>query len=149
MYNLNLPPAPLRFKEINGKKAIFDVVRKKYIILTPEEWVRQHFVHFLINHYQYPKSLIKIESSVRFNELAGRSDIIIYDRKGQVFLLVECKAPTVLLSNMVFEQASKYNQNYKASHLIITNGLQHYCCSINHQTSSYTYLTDIPVFQAD
>lgn len=149
MYNLNLPPAPLRFKEINGKKAIFDIVRKKYIILTPEEWVRQHFVHFLINNYHYPKSLIKIESGVRFNELAGRSDIIVYGRNGQVFLLVECKAPNVQLSNSVFEQASKYNQNYKANNLLITNGLQHYCCEINHQTNSYTYLEDIPAFQPE
>lgn len=147
MYNLNLPPASLKFKEINGKKAIFDIVRKKYIILTPEEWVRQHFVHFLINHYHYPRSLIKIESGIRLNEMAGRSDIIVYNRQGQVFLLVECKAPTIPLSNAVFEQASRYNINYKANYLLITNGLQHLCCAINHKTNSYTYMDNIPAFQ--
>jgi hypothetical protein len=147
MYNLNLPSVSLKFKEINGKKAIFDIVRKKYIILTPEEWVRQHFIHFLINKYQYPRSLIKIESGIRFNDITGRSDIIVYDRKGQVFLLVECKAPTIPLSNVVFEQASRYNQDYKAKYLLITNGLQHFCCEINHQTNSYTYMNDIPIFQ--
>lgn len=147
MYNLNLPSVSLKFKEINGKKAIFDIVRKKYIILTPEEWVRQHFIHFLINKYQYPRSLIKIESGIRFNDITGRSDIIVYDRKGQVFLLVECKAPTIPLSNVVFEQASRYNQDYKAKYLLITNGLQHFCCEINHQTNSYTYMNDIPTFQ--
>jgi hypothetical protein len=148
MYNLNLPSVSLKFKEINGKKAIFDIVRKKYIILTPEEWVRQHFIHFLINKYQYPRSLIKIESGIRFNDITGRSDIIVYDRKGQVFLLVECKAPTIPLSNVVFEQASRYNQDYKAKYLLITNGLQHFCCEINHQTNSYTYMNDIPTFQS-
>jgi hypothetical protein len=148
MYNLNLPSVSLKFKEINGKKAIFDIVRKKYIILTPEEWVRQHFIHFLINKYQYPRSLIKIESGIRFNNIAGRSDIIVYDRKGQVFLLVECKAPTIPLSNIAFEQASRYNQDYKAKYLLITNGLQHFCCEINHQTNSYTYMNDIPTFQS-
>ena len=147
MICLNLPPVSFRYKDLNGKKAIFDILRKKYIILTPEEWVRQHFVHFLINHCNYPKALIKVESGLHYNSLNGRSDIVVFDRSGQVFMLVECKSSELSLSDKVFEQASRYNIHYKARYLVITNGLQHFCCRIIRETSSYEFVDQLPVYE--
>ncbi len=147
MICLNLPPVSFRYKDLNGKKAVFDILRKKYIILTPEEWVRQHFIHFLINHCRYPKALIKIESGLRYNSLNGRSDIIVFDRSGQVFMLIECKSSELSLSDKVFEQASRYNIHYKARYLVITNGLQHFCCRIIHETGSYEFVEQLPAFE--
>lgn len=146
MVRLNLPPASFRYKDLNGKKALFDILRKKFVVITPEEWVRQHFVHFLINYLNYPKSLIKVESGVNYNKLSGRSDILVYDRDGKVFMLIECKAPTVEITNKVFEQASRYNLNYKAGYLVVTNGIKHFCCSIAHESGAYKYLDNLPEF---
>lgn len=146
MQSLNLPPASLKYKKVNGKTAVFDILRKKYILLTPEEWVRQHFVHFLINSHKYPKSLIKLESGVKYNDLRGRSDILVYDRSAEIFMLVECKSPETPLNNKVFEQASRYNINYKAKFLVITNGLKHFCCGINHLDGSYEFMPQLPPY---
>jgi hypothetical protein len=146
MIPLNLPTSDFRFKELYGKKAIYDILRKKFVILTPEEWVRQHLIHFLINQYKYPKSLIKIETGLTYNEIGGRSDIIVYNREGKVFMLVECKAAEIQLTDSVFRQAGRYNQKYKAEHLAVTNGINHYCCRIDYTTGNYQFLDDFPVF---
>src|SRR5437868_14722578 len=114
MHSLNLPPCEFNLKEIDGKLSIYDSLRKKYLVLTPEEWVRQHFIHFLINQYHYPKSLIKIESGHTYNQLSKRSDIIIYDRYGKVFLLVECKSAKSKISQKTFDQVATYNLTLKA-----------------------------------
>src|SRR4051812_45902757 len=114
LQQLNLPPSILQYKKINEKNAVFDIIRKKYVILTPEEWVRQNFIHYLINHLKYPKGLFKLESGLKINEMAGRSDIVVYDRNGELFMLIECKAPEISITNKVFEQASRYNLKLKA-----------------------------------
>lgn len=146
MQPLNLPHVDLSFKEINGKRVVFDILRKKYVILTPEEWVRQNFIHYLINQHNYPKALIKLETGVKYNELKGRSDIVVYNREGGIFMVVECKSTDVTLDNKVFEQAGRYNLRYKAIYLVITNGLRHYCCLIDHNTQKIQFLNGIPAF---
>ncbi|MCU0340885.1 MAG: type I restriction enzyme HsdR N-terminal domain-containing protein [Spirosomaceae bacterium] len=130
MQSLNLPPFGYKFTEIDGKPHIFDVIRRKYIFLTPEEWVRQHVLHWLIQYAQYPKSLIKIESGLKYNRLAQRTDMVVYDRAAAPFLLVECKAPDVSLSQDVLAQALRYNAVLKAPYLLITNGLSHFVFAI-------------------
>jgi hypothetical protein len=147
MVSLNLPHSNLQIREINGKPSVFDILRKKYVVLTSEEWVRQNFVHFLINSCCYPKGLMKLESGLKYNEMAGRSDILIYNRKGEVFMLVECKASEVSLTNKVFEQASRYNSTIKARYLTITNGINHFCCEIDRERKEYSFLKDLPSYQ--
>ena len=146
MQKLNLPQFDIKIQENNGKTEIFDVLRKKYVILTPEEWVRQHFVHLLINHYKYPKSLISLESGLKYNELKKRSDILIYDRDGKPFLLVECKSADVGLSDATFKQLSTYNFTIKSPYIAITNGLHNFCCKIDHEKGSFEFLKDLPAF---
>lgn len=141
-----MPPFAHKFKEIDGKPHIFDLLRRKYVRITPEEWVRQHVVHLLINHYQYPKSLIKTEGGLVLNTLQKRTDLVVFDRTGLPFLVVECKAPHIALSQAVFDQIARYNSVHKAPYLFVTNGLTHYCCGIDHQTSELTYLDDFPVY---
>ncbi len=143
---LNLPQFELKIKEEEGKIYIFDLLRKNYFLLTPEEWVRQHFIHLLINHYNYPKSLIKIESGLRYNKLLKRSDIIVYNRDGKPFLLVECKSAEIKLNNNGFEQASVYNKTIQSEFIVLTNGLSTFCCKINQETSQYEFINDLPPF---
>jgi hypothetical protein len=147
MNPLNLPAINIRIEERNGKRMVFDILRKKYIVLTPEEWVRQHFVHLLINHYQYPKSLIKVESGLSYNDMKKRSDIVVYNREGEIFMLIECKAASVTLRQSVLDQVTCYNATLKAQYIVVTNGLRHLCCFICRDTNSYTYLSDLPQFQ--
>lgn len=146
MDTLNLPAFAHKLKQIDGKPYIFDLLRRKYVRITPEEWVRQHVVHLLINHYQYPKSLIKTEGGLVLNTLQKRTDLVIFDRVGQPFLVVECKAPHVALSRAVFDQIARYNYIHKAPYLFITNGLTHYCCGIDPATNELTYLDDFPAY---
>ncbi len=144
MKKLNLPPFDYNIREIDGKRSIFDILRKKFVVLTPEEWVRQHFVHLLINHYHYPKSLMRIESGLKYNQLNKRSDILIYDREGNPFLIVECKSVDVEISPKTFTQASVYNLSIKARYVAVTNGLNTFCCLINHEIESFEFIKDIP-----
>ena len=146
MQELNLPPYEYRIQEIDGKTHIFDPLRKKLLVLTPEEWVRQHFVHFLIEHKNYPKSLIKCESGLVYNQLQKRTDIIVYDRNGKPFLLVECKAATVKIDQKVFNQVAIYNQTVKAPFICVTNGLKTFVCQINFEESSSVFLNHLPHF---
>lgn len=148
MQQLNLPPFEYKIREIEGKPAIFDILRKKYIILTPEEWVRQHFIHFLISHYRYPRSLIKIESGHKYNQLQKRTDIMVYDRTGNVFLLIECKAADTPVSQKTFEQVARYNIPLKAPYIAVTNGLTHFICHVDHEKKAYRFLQDFPPFEA-
>jgi hypothetical protein len=147
MQKLNLPSFEYKIREINGKTEIFDIIRKKFIILTPEEWVRQHFINLLIHHYKYPKSLLKVESGLKYNQLQKRSDIVVYDRTGNIFLIVECKSTDVKISQNTFEQVARYNFSLKARHIAITNGLQNFCCKVDHEKDQYEYLKDIPLFK--
>jgi len=141
---LNLPQFEVNIKEDNGKLFIYDCIRKKYILLTPEEWVRQHFLNLLIQHYKYPKSLIKVESGLRYNQLLKRSDIIIYDRNGNPYILIECKTSELKLNQSGFNQVSVYNKTINAKYLVLTNGLKTFCCKIESENGTYEYVNDLP-----
>jgi type I site-specific restriction endonuclease len=145
---LNLPPYPFKLTDDNGKLSIFDELRKKQIVLTPEEWVRQHFVQYLIKEKGYPKGLIKLEGGLKLNGLAKRTDIVVFNPAGERILLVECKAPSVAISQATFDQAARYNMVHKVALMAVSNGLQHYYCSIDHQTESYRFLEELPVYKA-
>ena len=140
---LNLPSFSYKIKHENGMPYILDVIRKKYIKLEPEEWVRQHFIHYIISE-GYPKSLLKVERGHRFNTLNKRSDILAFNREGNPYLLVECKSPDIAITQKVFEQVANYNRTIKAPYLAVTNGLQHYFCEINFEKSSYKMLDGLP-----
>ncbi len=148
MQELNLPNFDLDVHQKDGVATIFDVLRKKHVVLTPEEWVRQNFVHFLIHHLKYPKSLIKLERGHAFNTMKKRSDIIVFDRGGGAFMLIECKASHIKIEQKVFVQASVYNKTVKAKYLVVTNGLEHFCCSIDQERNSYSFLDQLPEFGA-
>ncbi len=146
MYKLNLPEFEYTLKKDEGKVWIFDVIRKKFIVLTPEEWVRQHFVNYLIQEFKYPKSLIRIEGGLTYNQLQKRSDILVFDRQGNPWMIVECKAPTLKVSDSTFAQASVYNHTIKAQYISITNGLMHYCAETNWKEGSTKVLDQFPVY---
>lgn len=145
MFQLNLPFYNLTLKEENGNHFIFDDIRKKYLRLTPEEWVRQNFVKYLIDEKKYPASLIVIEKGLKLNELTKRADVLIYKDSSPI-LLVECKAPTVKISQDTFDQISRYNLTFKVPFLIVTNGMDHFCCQIDFENNSYHFLEEIPYF---
>ena len=147
MQPLNLPPVPLKIQKQNGKTLILDVIRKKYVFLTPEEWVRQHLVHYLINELGYPKGLIRIESGVKYNERAKRSDVVVYDTNGAPNLLVECKAPSVKLTQAALDQVSVYNKSIQAKQIVVTNGLQHIAFEIDFETNQFVRLEGIKAYK--
>jgi hypothetical protein len=124
--DLNLPTADLKLAKEQDEIYVYDIIRKKNILLTPEEWVRQHFIHYLIQSCKYPKSLFKVETGLQYNTLLKRSDIQIYNRQGSVFMLVECKAFSIPLSEQTLKQVTAYNKTIEAEWIVITNGLQHY-----------------------
>lgn len=145
MFKLNLPDFNLTIRKEDGKVWIFDIIRKKYIVLTPEEWVRQHFIHYLINHLNYPKSLFRIEGSLTYNKLQKRSDIVIYDREGKPWMLVECKAPNIKLSQKAFNQVAVYNMTIGARFVAVTNGMVQYCFEVL-STGEANHLVSFPEF---
>ncbi|MFY0601850.1 MAG: type I restriction enzyme HsdR N-terminal domain-containing protein [Cyclobacteriaceae bacterium] len=144
MHKLNLPTFDVRLKEEEGNRYIFDIVRKKYLILTPEEWVRQHFIHLLINHLKYPRALIKMEFPMTYFKSGKRSDIIVLKRDMNPFLLVECKAFDIKLKDDVLKQASIYNKILKADYLAVTNGINHFVWQFKNE--SYNQLPDFPSY---
>ncbi|RCH56470.1 restriction endonuclease subunit R [Mucilaginibacter hurinus] len=141
---LALPPYPFKITEINGQLTMFDELRKKTIIITPEEWVRQHFVQYLINQKHYPKSLMRLEGGLRYNGMAKRTDIVVFNNAGQKILMVECKAPSVTINQKVFDQIARYNMTHKIALLAVTNGLKHYYCHINHESGDYKFIEALP-----
>jgi len=146
VHPLNLPSIDSKIKKEGGKLLIFDIIRKKYIVLTPEEWVRQHFIHFLISGKGYPRSLFKIESSLSFNKLQKRSDILVHDRLGKPWMLVECKSPAIKLSQKAFNQIAVYNMTVGAKYLAVTNGMVHYCCEAPALGTESKFLDVFPEF---
>jgi hypothetical protein len=146
MQALNLPPYEFRTKKENRNLRIFDEVRKKYVALTPEEWVRQHFIMYLIKEKQVPASLIILEKKIIMNSMSRRPDILIHDRQGKAIMIVECKAPEVKISQDTFDQVARYNSVIRVPYLVVTNGLQHYCCRMDYDNSSYDFLEDIPAY---
>ena len=131
---------------VSGKKQIFDPVRKKYVYLTKEEWVRQNIIQFLIKEKFYPVSLIRVEFNLKFNTLSKRADIVCFDNNGSVMLLVECKSPEIQLNQNVFDQIAIYNLSFKSKFLLVTNGLNYFCCEMNYSLKKYSFLSEIPSF---
>ncbi|AZQ63683.1 type I restriction enzyme HsdR N-terminal domain-containing protein [Flammeovirga pectinis] len=144
MQDLNLPKSKVRLEQKEGKTYIFDPIRKKMLLLTPEEWVRQQFLQMLLS-MGISKGLVGIEGGLKVNKIQKRADLLIFDRGGAPFLLIECKAPSIKLSNETFKQVAAYNATIKAPYIGITNGLQHYFCAINFENSSYDFLKEIPL----
>ncbi|MEE4257543.1 MAG: type I restriction enzyme HsdR N-terminal domain-containing protein [Bacteroidales bacterium] len=144
MHELNLPSFDARLKRDGEKIRIFDTIRKKYVACTPEEWVRQHFMHYLISVKNTPTGLIVLEKQIVYNTMTRRPDILVYDRQNKPVLIVECKAPDVPISQDTFDQIARYNSVIKAPFLVVTNGLKHYCCKMDHDSISYRFLEDIP-----
>jgi hypothetical protein len=140
---LNLPPFSYNFKTIENKQYIFDIIRKKYILNTPEEWVRQHFIHFLIGHRNYSKNLIKIESGLKYGNRKKRTDIQLYENSGEIYTIIECKAPEIKLDQKVINQVLIYNKVLNAKILVITNGIEHIIIKVKTD-GNVEYLTDFP-----
>ncbi len=145
---LALPPYPFRITESNGTLTLFDELRKKHVIITPEEWVRQHFAQYLINQKGYPKALMRLEGGLKLNGMARRTDIVVFNTIGERILMVECKAPSVPITQKVFDQIARYNMAHKVQLLAVSNGLQHYYCSVDHAESSYKFLPELPDYNA-
>lgn len=146
MQKLNFPNYSFRFKNSENKTYIFDVIRKKFLLLTPEEWVRQHVVNFLIEEMNYPKSLINVEKLVKVNGIKKRYDIVVFRNDGSIFLLVECKAPEVTITQQTFDQIAQYNLVLNAENLMVTNGLNHYFCQMDFENEKYIFLKELPNF---
>ena len=144
MQKLNLPPADLTLKTENGKRHVFDVIRKKYVALTPEEWVRQHIIHYLTGMLKYPAGLMAVEALVKVNGLNQRADIVVYDKKGTPAMIVECKAPDVKIGNEVFEQAARYDMKLGVKYLFVSNGLKHFCARLNREEGTFSLLKSVP-----
>ncbi len=148
MQALNLPSYRFNIKELNGKKTIFDPIRKKMVALTPEEWVRQHFIAFLIESKGFPASLMGVESKVNINGLSQRADIICFNTLRKPILVVECKAPKVKITKDVFDQASRYNIQLQTRLICVTNGLHHYCALLSENGRGYNFLEEMPDYKA-
>jgi len=141
---LNFPTYSFRFKNSENKISIFDEIRKKFILLQPEEWVRQHCVQYLIQNKKYPKSLINVEKELKINNLKKRYDIIIYNTDGSIHLIVECKSPKITVNQNTFDQIARYNLTLNADYLMVTNGINHYYCKMDYEKKRYEFLKDIP-----
>ena len=146
MLDLNLPKYDFKVKSEEGKKQIFDSVRKQFVALTPEEWVRQHFIHFLHQEKGFPLALMGVEYPLQYNGMNKRADIICFQKEGKPMLLVECKSANVSISQKVFDQIARYNFDLRVPYLVVTNGLEHFCCEINYEENSYRFLEEIPAF---
>lgn len=147
LQQLNFPQVSFRFKSSENKISIFDVIRKRFIVLQPEEWVRQHCIHYLINEKKYPKSLINVEKELVINTLKKRYDIVVFNPDGSIHLIVECKSHNVTIDQSTFDQIAQYNLVLNASYLMITNGLNHYYCQMDFKNQTYQFLKDIPDYQ--
>ena len=146
MQKLNFPSYSFRFKNSENKVSIFDDIRKKFIILTPEEWVRQHTVHFLLQEKKYPKSYLNVEKLVKINDINKRYDIVVFQPSGEIFLLIECKAPEVSITQNTFDQIARYNLKLNAKYLMVTNGLNHYFCQMDFEKEQYVFLKELPEY---
>lgn len=146
LLTLNLPEFAFSIRETGQSKQIFDSVRRRYVRLTPEEWVRQHFINFLISSLKYPASLMAVEKLVRVNGMSQRADIVIYNREGKPWMIVECKAPGVKISKDTFYQAARYNLNLNVPFFTLTNGLDHYCLYFNGK--ELNFMKGLPDFQS-
>jgi hypothetical protein len=144
MQKLDFPTYAFRFKNSENKVAIFDEIRKKFVILTPEEWVRQHVVQYFLLEKKYPKSLINVEKILKINGLTKRYDVVVFNSDGSIFILVECKAPEIKISQNTFDQIARYNLTLKAQYLMLTNGQNHYFCQMDFENEKYIFQKELP-----
>jgi hypothetical protein len=144
MLALNFPRYSFRLKNSENKIAVFDELRKKFVLLTPEEWVRQHVVHFLMKEKNFPKSLLNVEKQLKIHDLIKRYDVLAYKPDGSIHLVVECKAASVPITQETFDQIARYNLSLQAKYLMVTNGLQHYFCQLDYEAERYHFLQDLP-----
>ena len=147
MLALNLPQYEAKITIKDGKRQIFDNLRRSYVALTPEEWVRQHFVHLLTEIKGYPKGLLGNEIQLDLNGTKKRCDTVLFDKNLQARMIVEYKAPHVEITQAVFDQITRYNMVLKVEYLIVSNGLHHYCCRIDYNTMQYSFLPNIPKYE--
>ena len=147
MYELNLPKYGIKIANENGHLTIFDVLRRKYVALTPEEWVRQHFVHYLIGQRVYPLTLMANEIQLAIGNKKLRCDSVLYDRSLKPRMIIEYKAPTVNITQKVFDQITVYNMLLHVDYLVVSNGIKHYCCQMDYDNQKYLFLEDIPDYQ--
>ena len=149
MQQLNLPPFQANVKKQDGSIKIFDVLRRKFVTLTPEEWVRQHFVHYLIEHKGYSQTLMANEVALTLNGMTRRCDTVLYAQKGlRPRMIIEYKRPDVEITQRTFDQICRYNMVLQVQYLIVSNGLRHYCCRLDYEKNGYVFLEDIPAYDA-
>jgi len=146
MQALNLPEYNFRIKTDGDKPLIFDGIRKKFVVLTPEEWVRQHFIEYLKKEKNYPETLMAVEKQIAVNGLQRRFDLLVYTRNGQPLLIAEFKAPEIKITQETFDQVVRYNMALRVEKVIVSNGLQHFACEIDYTKNSFSYLPEIPAF---
>lgn len=147
MQKLNFPEYSFRFKSSENKTLVFDEIRKKFVVLAPEEWVRLHVVQFLLNEKKYPKSLINVEKKLELNQTSKRYDVVVFNNDGTIYLIVECKAPSIPITQLTFDQIARYNLALRSEYLMVTNGLQHYYCQMDFENERYVFLREIPIRQ--
>ena len=148
MTQLNLPPYNYKTKTEDGKNYIWDIIRKQFLVLTPEEHVRQCFLNYMIMYLGYPQGLTAVEYPLKFNGMNRRGDIVVFSKQRNPALIVECKAPGVKITNAVFEQIARYNMILKVEYLVVTNGLNHYACKIDFDNKSYNFIREIPHYKS-
>ena len=144
---LNLPNYPFKITQRDDVIFIFDEIRKKHLVLTPEEWVRQHFIQYLISDKKFPATLLQIEGGLSLNQTKKRSDILVYDNLGEKIMVIECKAPSVAITQATFDQAARYNSVYKATWLVVTNGLSHFYEKIDHKNGASSFVANLPNYK--
>ena len=146
MQELNLPVYEFRIKTEGGKEYIFDLVRRRFVLLTPEEWVRQNFMRYLAEEKKYPESLMAVEKQITLNGKLFRFDLLVYRRNGQPLLIAEFKAPGVKITQETFDQVVRYNMALKVERVVVSNGLQHFVCEIDYKINNYKFLREVPEF---
>lgn len=143
---LNLPDIVLKTKLVEGTTQVFDVVRQKYFKLTAEEWVRQHLIHYLNRYKKYPFGLMAVERMIKYNNLKTRADIVLYNSEGDPEIIVECKASNIKITQSVFDQIARYNFKLRVRYLLVTNGINHFCCEMDYASNQIVFLSEIPIF---
>ena len=147
MQELNLPKYEIRIGRKDGRLTIFDFLRRRYVALTPEEWVRQHFTHFLVEHKSYPQGLLANEVELSVGEKSLRCDSVLYDRELRPRMIVEYKAPHIKLTQKVFQQIATYNLLLHVDYLVVSNGIEHHCVKMDYDNEKYLFLEDIPEYK--
>ena len=147
MQELHFSSYTFRFKSNENKTLIFDIIRKKFVVLTPEEWVRQHAIHFLISEKKYPAAHINVEKQLQLNDTVKRYDIVVFNKDGTIKIIVECKAPSIKTNQQTFDQIARYNLVLKSETLMVTNGLEHFFCKMDFANKKYLFLKDLPSYQ--